>query len=610
MCRCKFHKPILSHDRNSARSKSNSRSRANYMYAAATFLLHAAAQAQASRSNDCSSSRHQRFFRTDSAFISRPYDAKTATRRSIQHGELESACGFGFPLYNTVMETEADTEVNSRLDEIKEQKMLRLKSSIHYEAIAYSGTNSVSRSPRANVDPEKALAAMKRAKKIRNLNKSVHNDLDVKIKLTKAINNIWELNMENVKNGYKNGVKSNSRAQQKRPKKNGVAVSPAPAKKLTIRNLWKRRHARSIEEGIRREQVEIETSKKLSEILDETTKNKKKRRRRKKRFVSRTIAGLISALAEEATGLEVEVDSRNDTPLWGKQIDTVNINFSRLGVKALRMGGLNEALMDVGEELSPHAKEAIADSLYDEATNPPSVITQNLNDTIPALKNSADEVFDRIDVDKSGALDEEELARALSMASGLPSSVNDEKSTSALSKLASRLVSLYDTNGDGVVDRDEYRRLVEDMTTVKDAQREKMKEREEKRQERLERKGGVHPLRWIKTVSHTLQKLTRKDNKAEHDSENETIIKSALDSDATASKTKSDKKDVDFESAQDISDDPSVINTISRGEGSIVFTDLKLDLRRLLFGAVPVVKHVSDPIQIFKKIVINLRLMN
>merc|ERR1712038_2042123 len=97
--------------------------------------------------------------------------------------------------------------------------------------------------------------------------------------------------------------------------------------------------------------------------------------------------------------------------------------------------------------------------------------------------NTPDDIFDRIDVDKSGALDEEELTHALTIASGVPAL--KEKSMAALGRLAQRLVRLYDTNGDGVVDRDEYKKLVADMTAVRDAQRLKKKEREERRKQRL-----------------------------------------------------------------------------------------------------------------------------
>lgn len=424
---------------------------------------------------------------------------------------------------------------------------------------------------------------------------------DVKFRLTRAINEIWKVNRD-IPQGA-NLLNSHSSPGHDRTESRIHWDDVNLPKKMTIRNLWKRRHARSIEEGIRREktdQATETTEQQLSHVLDETTnvhliddggKDGKGGRRKGKRYAARTIAGLISALAEEATGLEVEVDARNDTPFWGKHIDTVKINFSRLGVKALRMGGLDEALMDIGENLSPYDKETIAESLEEEAKK---VYMKDDVATKYQISNSVDEIFDRIDVDNSGALDEEELARALSIASGLSSDQLDigEQPSAAISRLASRLISIYDTNGDGVVDREEYKKLVEDMTSVRDNQRIKQKEREEKLQERLDRKWGIHPLKWVRTAMHTFRKWSTKDNQQALFDESKSIAPYG----GTNPSTKTDEAispQIEFDQASDISDDPSVISTISKSEGSIILSDLKLDLRRLLFGAVPIVKHVS-----------------
>lgn len=434
---------------------------------------------------------------------------------------------------------------------------------------------------------------------------------DVKFRLTRAINQIWKTKNASTK---KRAIPNHSSTVSGHDWTTSELVSTESEafqrhghdvnvpRKMTIRNLWKRRHARSIEEGIRRERTDLEsetTEQQLSHVLDETTnvhlidgnvKDGKGGRKKGKRYAARTIAGLISALAEEATGLEVEVDARNDTPFWGKHIETVKINFSRLGVKALRMGGLDEALFDVGENLSPYDKETIAVSLEEEAKIVHRKDTTVENNQI----STVDEIFDRIDVDNSGALDEEELARALSIASGLSSNQLDigQKSTAAISILASRLISIYDTNGDGVVDREEYKKLVEDMTSVRDSQRIKQKEREEKMQERTGSKWGIHPLKWVRMAMHTVHKWSAKDSQ-------QALLNESLPVDPYSRADTSEKPEktiapqVEFEQASDISDDPSIISTISKSEGSIILSDLKLDLRRLLFGAVPIVKHVS-----------------
>eukprot|EP00957_Ditylum_brightwellii_P013332 1006659-Ditylum_brightwellii.AAC.1 len=48
---------------------------------------------------------------------------------------------------------------------------------------------------------------------------------------------------------------------------------------------------------------------------------------------------------------------------------------------------------------------------------------------------------------------------------------------------------------------------------------------------------------------------------------------------------------LDENGTYDLANDPSLLRSVTgQGEGSIVLSDLKLDLRRLLFGAVPFVK--------------------
>merc|ERR1719223_709084 len=47
------------------------------------------------------------------------------------------------------------------------------------------------------------------------------------------------------------------------------------------------------------------------------------------------------------------------------------------------------------------------------------------------------------------------------------------------------------------------------------------------------------------------------------------------------------------ENLEDISNDASIANIVAKGEGSIVFSDLKVDLRRLLFGSFPIIKKIT-----------------
>jgi hypothetical protein len=418
---------------------------------------------------------------------------------------------------------------------------------------------------------------------------------------TQAINHIMQENRTKKNRGYIPPRKDaapilNQDATTTNRHNNSSTTNISPT--LSIRNMWKRRHARSIEEGIRREQS---TTIKLTNLLLQqntngntasdssisSSKDNNKKKNNKRNYAARTIAGLISALAEEATGLEVHVDTRNDTPLWRKQIDGVKIQFSRLGFKPLRMGALDEALSEVSGELTPNLKEVLADRLESKAG-----LRQDGLDRI-SLSKTADEVFDQIDTDKSGALDSEELARALSIASGLPvldndQAVKDQEPSSALSHLTTQLVKLYDTNGDGVIDREEYRRLVEDMTEIRNAQR-------LKNIEKWDRKvGGIRILRWTRVIQNTLRGLWS--SKTSDDIGQDAKHADSDDSSTTTSSlslTQSPPTSIDFEHAENISD-ASIMNTVYNGEGSIYFSGLKLDLRQLLFGVFPLIKRVRN----------------
>lgn len=611
---CQIHDQILNHERNERTSSSaacshscNRGPKQKRIYRYSTFYTAAIAfiilQAPLTSSahfspilpiisssfvsNHCYDSSYCSVSKTDKNANVKKSRQKSNTR---VNGNFESVCGFGRILYNTKMETEADTESMFR------RKRKRFLRSINYRPVRYDYTSMRSSLLDDEVitntnSSDQSLLSIDPMVPEEETYLSLMREQDIKRKLTQAINTVWKMNSNETTD--KNGNNLIEAVSGK------LEVNPGPTKRITIRNLWKRRHARSIEEGIRRERIEpITTEDQLTSVLGETTQSSlekdgsEPKKRKERRFAARTIAGLISALAEEATGLEVEVNARNDTPFWGKEIDDVQINFSRLGVNALKMGGLDEALNDVSQELSPSVKESMADSIEQEARKVYRDVDFNELGSGNVSTRASDDIFDLIDVDNSGALDEEELTRALSIASGLPTDSDNDKPSEALSKLASRLVKIYDTNGDGVVDREEYKRLVKDMSAVRKSQKMKEKEREEKRQERLERKGGFHPLRMVKSIGHTLEKWSAKDRMQEDDSTQIVDEKVVQGENFLNALPKENGTGIDFASAEDISDE-TVIDTLSKGDGSIVFTDLKLDLRRLLFGAVPLVKHVS-----------------
>ena len=307
---------------------------------------------------------------------------------------------------------------------------------------------------------------------------------------------------------------------------NETVTEPVVQQSLPLRSLWRRRHARTLEEGIRREQ-----SSELSFLL-----NKAQWKGRGRRFVERTIMGLINALAEEVEDLDVSLKAVSNTPLWRKEVEELRIGFSRLGFKPLRIGGMKE-----------------------RSTG---------NDTELSLVQSADEAFDRIDVDNSGTLDRDEIALALSLVSAL------KPDKESLDELAAELVDLYDTNGDGVVDREEYQRMIEDMASLK----QRRKESEEGKALPLSKQNKTENLfsGFKKSVMAFSEDISSKANE----------VKNMAVEVATATKmavVNGTRKDQDnhlkIEKEKEF--------------GSIVMSGLKLDLRRLVFGGFPLVKTVS-----------------
>lgn len=261
---------------------------------------------------------------------------------------------------------------------------------------------------------------------------------------------------------------------------------------------------------------------------------------------ARTITGLIMAVAEEVEGLEVEVDADADTPIRNKSVHSIKIFFSRLGFRQLRMGGLDEAFSELESAMPPSEKFTMATNFFNVGK-----------------PKTADEAFDKIDVDKSGSLDEEELAEALKMAAIIGGNKFGMRSKEALAEMASRLVRLYDTNGDGVVDREEYQAMVQDMATLREA-RLKEELHEQTEVDMISSSNGEKRRGWMPNVFG-----------GKESSSNNTTMSGDGDNNIV-----------------DVTENEEFWGSIDHGEGSIVLEDLKLDLRRLLFGAIPGVKRV------------------
>mmetsp|Transcript_9442 Transcript_9442/g.15392 ORF Transcript_9442/g.15392 Transcript_9442/m.15392 type:complete len:811 (+) Transcript_9442:1-2433(+) len=290
----------------------------------------------------------------------------------------------------------------------------------------------------------------------------------------------------------------------------------------------------------------------------ETTKDHNPNNNTVGKFGARTITGLIMAVAEEVEGLQVEVDADANTPLREKTVHSINIYFSRLGFRQLRMGGpVDEVFSELNSTSSLNISEKItlARNFFNVGNQP----------------TTADEAFDTMDVDKSGTLDEEELAQALKMAVVIGGNKFGTRSKEALTKMASRLVRLYDTDGDGVVDREEYQAMVQDMASVRDARL-----RDETEVDGVEgNDGGEKKKRrgWFSSVF------------GGGGGEKTDDVSSSSENNSTVTT-------MDGENFIDVTENEEFWGSLDRGEGSIVLEDLKLDLRRFVFGAIPGVKRI------------------
>ena len=312
----------------------------------------------------------------------------------------------------------------------------------------------------------------------------------------------------------------------------------------------------------------LETSKNSSmdaNNLGLVVNNSDKERKSDGNFAARLISGLVMALAEEVEGLDVKVDADADTPLWNKTVHSIKIYFSRLGFRQLRMGGYVSSEFDPSSIMALE-KNALASSLLKSGGGGKS-----------RRPTTASEAFDTIDVDKSGALDENELAQALKMAALIGGNKFVMRSKETLSELASRLVRLYDADGNGVVDRDEYQALVQDMASLRQARIQEELEEQTKdnmvplrRDRGVEKKIGV----WISSLFSGNDDEILSPSNNNHQSKNTSV------------------GNVD-DSIIDVTSSEEFWGSMDYGEGSIVLEGLKLDLRRLFFGIIPGVKRVS-----------------
>jgi Ca2+-binding EF-hand superfamily protein len=366
---------------------------------------------------------------------------------------------------------------------------------------------------------------------------------------------------------------------------------PAQSKETTVssttlRSLWRHRHARSAEEGIRREKTT--TTSQLSSILQKVVSGSVLDNSARGHYAARTIQGLINALAEEVDDLNVEVDTKKDTPVWAKHVDAIRIKFSRLGFKPLHISGVGSQGQPPSSAHTSPTKNYGQLARNHEARS--SERSGSGEATLLTDVSDADEAFDRIDIDNSGTLDREEMILALNLAANAvsPQDVDYGDNLPMLETLASELFELYDINGDGVVDRKEYKTLVEDMAALRQAQREEEERQEREALEKQSKEGFFSPVRkfvgrWWKSTpvgdSQNVQVVNGNVQTVNGDVKTVNGDRGAVE---MATDSSSGRKIVDI--SQD---------SATQALGSITFSDLKLDLRRLIFGAVPVLKHIT-----------------
>jgi hypothetical protein len=148
------------------------------------------------------------------------------------------------------------------------------------------------------------------------------------------------------------------------------------------------------------------------------------------------------------------------------------------------------------------------------------------------------------------------------------------------------LVQLYDFNGDGVVDRNEYKSMVEDMAALRKSQKKSSpKENEDNIPEIQDKKDNSG---WVSWAKERVQSMFFSRGK---ESDIDTVQWRAQQRDLF-----DDGLEVTTDASEeivDVSDSLQVMDTMSKSLGSITFSDLKIDLRRLIFGAVPILKHIT-----------------
>ena len=298
---------------------------------------------------------------------------------------------------------------------------------------------------------------------------------------------------------------------------------------------------------------------------------------------SRLLTGLIMALAEEVKDLEIEVNTNDVTPMNEKMVNSIRIYFSRLAFRQLRMGGIDGLLHHTSKLES---SSSLGDLLLAGKNLESSSKTTTTRRRLSSLSSSssgggsssffgnfgktdtANETFDKIDIDGNGTLDVWELAQALKTVAlmggarlGIRSRVIE-----SLTELSARLVRLYDVNGDGVVDRQEYQMLVRDMAAVRYA--------------RINEEEGGRS-RYNNSTTNMTKSVV--DGNSDGDTKKKMNWITSFFNNRKTSIAEIDVTDT----TNHLNDEIWDLVEEDDGEGSLVLEGLNLDLRQFLFGSIP-----------------------
>jgi hypothetical protein len=171
------------------------------------------------------------------------------------------------------------------------------------------------------------------------------------------------------------------------------------------------------------------------------------------------------------------------------------------------------------------------------------------------------------------------------------------------------LLELYDFNGDGVVDRDEYQSMVEDMAALREAQEARQAEILARQEEGIallvsssssssssssadaQTPPKTRPNIFGRAKNFIRHSIFRRGRTAPSTIQPKQANQYQSQFSINGSRIGQQQQQPQQSPTQEVTDE--MVRQVAKTVGSITVSDLKLDLRRLVFGAVPVLKHVT-----------------